>query len=231
MKSGAAFGSQMLRCTKAPPLWSQHLLRKSPTTPQRRHAVQMPELKTALRARSIRYPADAEAADLVELLTWADGVAPAAPSAGDADAAAIEAAACAIVSGTAGPSAAVVPGTQQFVDVASAAEAAREKAAAGENRAVEHVALHDEAVKLEAATAAAGSPGVPLKAEPVGVPPEKRRLARRMPGRDKQRDDGGKAGFGLAGRPGAGKRALPVPVKAEAPSRRTRRAPSKLDVA
>jgi len=39
----------------------------------------------------------------------------------------------------------VKPGTSHLGEMASAAEAAKEKIAAGESRAVEHVALHDEA--------------------------------------------------------------------------------------
>ena len=80
--------------------------------------------------------------------TSAGGSAAAAAPAGGigcltARSAASEAARCA--AGQYGPDEPVRPGIAQFEDVATAAEAAVEKKAAGENRAVEHVALHAEA--------------------------------------------------------------------------------------
>ena len=73
--------------------------------------------------------------------------APAAPAASGAaaaqESAASHAARCA--AGEYGPNEPVVPGIRQFEAVATAREAALEKEAAGENRAVEHVALAENA--------------------------------------------------------------------------------------
>lgn len=85
--------------------------------------MQVSALKAALKARSVRYAVSASKADLAQQLTWllTNERAP-QPTAASAPAA-------------------PRTGTQHFLRVATAAEAAAEKAAAGENRAVEHVAL------------------------------------------------------------------------------------------
>lgn len=76
-------------------------------------------------------------------------------------------AAAAIVNGTAAADAPVIPGTAQFVVVASVAEAALEKEQAGENRAVEHVALFGMQT--------------PVTGSVADGPKMRRRAARRLP--------------------------------------------------
>ena len=156
----------------------------APHTVRPKAALQVNQLKMALRARGVRYPGGAKKAELRDLLRWAlDSAAPAgdapqpalapavfpetydwdalADGQSDAESDDVEVVAEAAGSSAAAAAAAdtpaatlahdvegadaVRPGTQQFERVATAEEAAREKALAGENRAVEHVALHDDA--------------------------------------------------------------------------------------
>lgn len=219
--------------------------------------LQVPELKAHLRQLGVRYPAGAKKAELVDLVTWAGGMA-AGPSgaattaaqaqagsggaavpgraAGEAavspelyewdahagpsniqaastaaaaanspsgaqESAASHAARCA--AGEYGPAEPVVPGIRQFEAVATAREAAMEKEAAGENRAVEHVALAENADGL----IGLGRLASDAEDDYADVPPS-------------ANDDGGAGDAGAkgAGSGTAGKRGRGAPKRQHAPA-------------
>lgn len=100
--------------------------------------LQVPQLKAVLNTRKLQFPSRATKAELAQLLlsSATPNLAERTDLKSDVDAEA------ALLAGLRQEDV-VAPGTQGLTVVATAAEAAEEKAKAGENRAVEHVALGD----------------------------------------------------------------------------------------
>jgi hypothetical protein len=118
--------------------------------------LQVSDLKAALRKHNQPFSSRAAKSELVETLIRlvTESTGGVSRDGGDAQAAADETLAAgenqkecfSMEASEAEAETAVVPGTQRLQAVATAAEAANEKARAGENRAVEHVALGDNDV-------------------------------------------------------------------------------------
>ena len=120
----------------------------------------------------------------------AAAAAPAGGMAVSASSAAGEAARCA--AGQYGSDEPVRPGIAQFEDVATAAEAAVEKEAAGENRAVEHVALHAEA-SMDLGAGGYDDNGAQAAGPATDTSASGKQKRQRQRGGEKSRARGGKA--------------------------------------